>query len=78
MPMGGSITRRLADRDFGCATYDVKTVKLSDYIDRPVDLLKLDIEGAETAVIEELGEKVALARRIYVEVHSTADTSAVV
>lgn len=78
MPMGGSLTTRLKDRDFECHTYQVETVCLSSIMDRPVDLLKLDIEGAETEVIEEVGDRIKLARRIYCEVHSTPDTSAVV
>lgn len=35
----------------------VKTVPLSRFIDQPVDLLKIDIEGAEIDVLSELFEK---------------------
>ena len=34
--------------------YNVPAVLLSDYIDRDVDLLKIDIEGAENLVMDDL------------------------
>jgi len=40
----------------------VKTVRLSDYINKPVDFLKLDIEGAEIKVINDLTVKRKLAQ----------------
>ncbi|ALJ00807.1 FkbM family methyltransferase [Rufibacter tibetensis] len=50
---------------------DVPAVILSDYIDKPVDLLKLDIEGAEVQVIQELVEsgKISFVNEIVVEYH---------
>lgn len=78
MPMGGSLTRRLADRDFDCLTYDVPKVRLTEYLDGSLDLLKLDIEGAESEVIDEVADRISCARRIFCEVHSTPDISAVV
>ena len=49
----------------------IQTVLLSDYINSEVDFLKLDIEGMETAVIEELAEKrkLALVREMIIEYH---------
>lgn len=52
------------------ATIRVKTVCLSDYLDRPVDLLKLDIEGAETEVLLAAANQLAQVERVYVEYHS--------
>jgi len=50
---------------------EVKAVPLSGYITRPVDLLKLDVEGAEEMVINELvqSNKLALVRQIVLEYH---------
>jgi FkbM family methyltransferase len=42
--------------------YEVRAEKLSRYIGEQVDLLKMDIEGAEGAVIEELAKSDALRR----------------
>lgn len=49
----------------------VKAGRLSDFIDGPVDLLKLDVEGSEHAVISELvsSGKIARVRRMVVEYH---------
>ncbi|MFA6888654.1 MAG: FkbM family methyltransferase [Candidatus Woesearchaeota archaeon] len=49
----------------------VRTVQLSQYIKEPVDFLKLDIEGAETCVIEDLSKhkKLQDIERIFIEYH---------
>ena len=53
------------------ATYPVRTVGLSEYIDGHVDLLKLDVEGAEGAIIQDLVEsgKIASIDHIVMEYH---------
>jgi FkbM family methyltransferase len=48
------------DRVQGRSTW-VRTVRLSDYIDRRVDFVKMDIEGAELPVLEELEQRGRLA-----------------
>ena len=47
---------------------------LSNYIDEPIDLLKMDIEGAEFAVIEELDKhnKLKFIKNIVMEFHPWA------
>lgn len=51
----------------------VKTVRLSDFIQTPVDFLKLNIEGAESMVMEDLFEskKISLINKIYLQYHQT-------
>lgn len=51
--------------------HQVEATQLSSYIIRPVDLLKIDIEGAEDDVIEELVEsgKLSLIKHIILEYH---------
>ncbi len=68
--MGGHITE-----GNGC---EVPMVRLSSYIDEPVDLLKLDIEGGEFDVLDELCASGAIegVRRIVMEVHAPASNSA--
>lgn len=53
------------------AAYPVRTAGLSEYIDAHVDLLKLDVEGAENAIIQGLVEsgKIALIDHIVMEYH---------
>lgn len=48
----------------------VKTVRLRDYLDRKIDFLKLDIEGAETAVLEDCADRLSNVECLFVEYHS--------
>jgi FkbM family methyltransferase len=54
-----------------CNACTVNCVKLSTFIDRPVDLLKMDIQGVEEAVIRELDEsgKLHMIKEIVMEYH---------
>ncbi len=49
---------------------EVRAVRLSPYLEEPVDLLKLDIEGAELRVLRECRGSLGQVRRIFVEYHS--------
>ena len=53
----------------------VPSVRLSEYVDKPVDLLKIDIEGAESQVIGELVEsgKSNFIRQMAIEYHHHLD-----
>lgn len=50
----------------------VAAVRLKDYLNEPIDLLKLDIEGAETDVILDCGDALRQVDHLYVEYHSFA------
>jgi FkbM family methyltransferase len=50
--------------------YTVPTVRLRDYLDVAVDLLKMDIEGAETEVLLDCADGLHRVRRLFVEYHS--------
>ena len=49
----------------------VEAVRLADFVCEPVDLLKLDVEGAEWTVVRDLCEtgKIARIQRIIMEIH---------
>lgn len=49
---------------------DIKLVKLSDFINEPIDLLKMNIEGMEGDVFEEIEEKLPLIKEIIFEYHA--------
>jgi len=49
--------------------YEVPCVRLSAFITEPVDMLKLNIEGAEWEVLHEAGERLHLVRRVLIEYH---------
>jgi len=48
---------------------EVDAVCLHNYINSPIDLLKLDIEGAEQKVLESLKDKLGWVREIVLEFH---------
>jgi FkbM family methyltransferase len=57
----------------GNATIEIKTVRLFDYLSEPVDLLKIDIEGAETEVLRDAAARLGNVHNLFVEYHSFAD-----
>lgn len=48
----------------------VKAEKLSPYLNKPVDFLKIDIEGAETEVLFEIRNNLDVVRNLFIEYHS--------
>jgi FkbM family methyltransferase len=58
-----------ANRTVRCQS--VKTVRLSTFIHEEIDLLKMDVEGAEIAVVAELAEsgRLRLIKEMFIEYH---------
>jgi len=54
-------------------TIKVKATRLRDILDRPVDFLKLDIEGAEYKVLMDIRDKLHLVKNLFIEYHGTFD-----
>lgn len=52
---------------------DVPVRRLRDFLDRKIDLLKLDIEGAELDVLNDCADRLPNVSRLFVEYHSWAD-----
>lgn len=48
----------------------VTSTRLSQYIDRPVDILKIDIEGLETKVLQEIRPKLHFVKHLLIEFHA--------
>lgn len=57
-------------KDYEAVT--VPAVRLSAYMSQPVDILKIDVEGAETEVLEECADKLSQVKRIVMEFHHSA------
>jgi FkbM family methyltransferase len=51
----------------------VRAERLKKYLREPVDLLKIDIEGAELAVLEDCKDHLHWIRNLFVEYHSFVD-----
>ena len=65
--MGSSIVEE--DKDAGGDVVSVESVRLKDYLNNKVDFLKLDIEGAEFAVITDSMEKLQNVENLFIEYH---------
>ncbi len=67
----GKLDAGLYNTQSASVSIEVPAVTLSDYLSEPVDLLKLDIEGAEVGVIQELinSHKISQVREIVMEFH---------
>ena len=64
--MGGSVTNTYSNQ----SPVKVQTVRLADYLQQPVDFLKLDIEGAEYEVLKDCEPFLKNVHDIFVEYHS--------
>lgn len=67
-PQGGLSGRIPFPEDTGLIS--VPCVRLRDYLENPVDFLKIDIEGAETDVIMDCADKLDNVGALFVEYHS--------
>lgn len=63
---GGVSSAGVTDGD----AISVQAVALADYLDKPTDFVKLDIEGAEVEVLNSLDGKLDHVTAMYVEYHS--------
>jgi FkbM family methyltransferase len=72
---GGTMNSLVPGRLGGVTTEDVDVVRLSNYITGPVDLLKIDIEGGEQAVLNDLLSTNAISnvRQLVMEYHQHVD-----
>lgn len=50
-------------------TSTVKAIRLKEIIDRKIDFLKIDIEGAEYEVLKDCGDKLSMVRNLFIEYH---------
>jgi len=68
----GADAGRLVQRgdDTTRATRAVQTARLRDYLDMEIDMLKLDIEGAEVEVILDCADRLNNVHNVLVEYHS--------
>jgi FkbM family methyltransferase len=52
---------------------EVPAVRLRAFLGQPVDLLKLDVEGAELAVLADCADRLQNVQRLFVEYHGPAN-----
>jgi FkbM family methyltransferase len=59
--------------DFGSSknSVPVRAIRLRDFLNRPVDFLKLDIEGAEYQVMNDITGNLHFVRHLFLEYHGS-------
>lgn len=53
------------------STKKVAAVRLKEFLNRPVDFLKIDIEGAEYVVLNDIAPELRLVKNMFLEYHGT-------
>jgi FkbM family methyltransferase len=66
----GSMSSRI-NTEVSNNTVPVKAIRLKDYLDRPVDFLKIDIEGAEFRVIMDIADQLPQINNLFLEYHGS-------
>ncbi len=72
---GDSLIENIWDSKIPPQSILVKTLTLSSFLTKPIDLLKLDVEGVEYAIIKESTKKLNLVKNIILEYHKTPKTN---
>lgn len=67
---GADAGRKKTITDDGANAINVETIQLGEFILDNIDLLKMDIEGAEFVVLNDIKNKLYLVQNIFVEYHS--------
>lgn len=52
-------------------TIKIKAIKMRNILDREVDFVKMDIEGAEYTVLKDIADKLYLVKNLFLEYHGT-------
>ena len=68
---GDSLIKNIWGNKNPSQSISVKAVALSSFLNKPIDLLKIDAEGAEDEIIKEISSKLYLIKNIIVEYHET-------
>lgn len=69
----GTVGGRLVDDGSTNSTIEVQTVRLRDWLETPVDMLKIDIEGAEYEVLSDCQDSLDNVDNLFVEYHGKLD-----
>lgn len=67
----GSMSSKIDDRSESESSTKVQAVRLKEFLVKPIDFLKIDIEGAEYAVLLDIAESLSFVSAMFVEYHGT-------
>jgi FkbM family methyltransferase len=52
-------------------TIEIKAIRLRDLLQRDIDFIKMDIEGAEYTVLKDIADKLHFVKNLFLEYHGT-------
>lgn len=71
----GSDAGRVVQVESPQKSYQVPTARLRHYLTEPIDLLKIDVEGAEIEILKDCSDLLSNVKNLFVEYHSFANSS---
>jgi len=71
----GSMSSKI-ERENSSNTTEVKAIRLKDFLTRKVDFLKIDIEGAEYTVLNDIAGELHFVKNMFLEYHGTFSQNA--
>ncbi|MEO6845240.1 MAG: FkbM family methyltransferase [Ginsengibacter sp.] len=66
----GNMGSKIGDDNSSNSAF-VKAIRLKDYLNKEVDFLKMDIEGAEYKVLKDISESLKNISKMFIEYHGT-------
>lgn len=69
----GTLGSKISDGSDQKSTIEVKASRLRNYLSQQIDLLKIDIEGAEYEVIKDCADRLHMANHLFIEFHGYFD-----
>ncbi len=72
----GTLSSKIVHDNANDQLKSMEGIRLKDYLNEPVDLLKLDIEGAEYEVIKDCKEKLSSIKNLFIEYHGKFENTA--
>lgn len=67
----GSMASKIVSETNDNSTKPTKAVRLKNFLTKEIDFLKIDIEGAECEVVNDITDKLYLIKNMFVEYHGT-------
>jgi len=65
----GTLSSKIGEAEEGVTVTTIDCVRLADYLTNPVDMLKIDIEGAEYEVLKDCATSLSNVANLFIEYH---------
>lgn len=69
----GNMASKITQGEISESNEHIKSIRLNDLLNKDVDFLKIDIEGAEYEVIKDCAENLSYVKNLFIEYHGNYD-----